>query len=316
MKRVELARARRPPCPARRRCSPRSGCSARDGRARAGARARAARTRRRPSGSGARAGTISRTRRLCSWPMKSHSNSSPWAATFCLQVLRAVLAHQPDPRLGEDSAAPRGHVLGGGEHLAPWRSRPARALAAASSSRDPREVRADRLGAQSGDQLNHATPPWRPARSPSRRWEKKRRRRSCTARRRAPPSRPRRAAARGRSPRGRSARVAVRVRPSARVHLGADLIAAAARAGPDAATISRRPRRARATRAPPARARPRPGPASRRAPSPPPRRSERHRQAVGAQHDRAQPASAVACPSASRSGTAATRAPPASRSLR
>ena len=38
--------------------------------------------------------------------MKSHSNSSPWAATFCLQILRAVLADEPDAGLGERAAAP------------------------------------------------------------------------------------------------------------------------------------------------------------------------------------------------------------------
>ena len=49
--------------------------------------------------------------------MKSHSNSSPCAATFCCEVLRAVLADEADAGLGEHRQIVGGHVLDGREHL-------------------------------------------------------------------------------------------------------------------------------------------------------------------------------------------------------
>ena len=58
--------------------------------------------------------------------MKSHSNSSPWACDLGLEVLGAVLPHEPHPALREQRACPRsGDVLGGGEDL----DRPALAAA-------------------------------------------------------------------------------------------------------------------------------------------------------------------------------------------
>ena len=61
---------------------------------------------------------------------------------------------------------PRDHPAAPGARRARRRRRARRARARGS----PRT----RSGAQAGDQLNHATPAWRPARAPSRRWEKKR----------------------------------------------------------------------------------------------------------------------------------------------
>ena len=72
------------------------------------ARAVAAPTRAPPSGSGARRGATSLTLRLCSAPMKSHSNRSRVRSCLAAQLLGAVLPHQLDAALGE-----RGQVVGG-----------------------------------------------------------------------------------------------------------------------------------------------------------------------------------------------------------
>ena len=46
-------------------------------------------------------------RRLCSWPMKSHSNSSPWAATFSCRSWARFSPTRRDAGLGEQRADPR-----------------------------------------------------------------------------------------------------------------------------------------------------------------------------------------------------------------
>src|SRR5262249_30176180 len=136
-----------------------------------------------------------------------------------LEVLRAVLADHADAGLGENGKVVDGHVLGRGEYL----DLPPRLLARRSGPAHGSpdllppllEVRAHRVGAQGGDQLNHATPAWRPARAPSRRCEKKSRSqivqmpRSCTRLTPAASSRSRAMACRSMWP------AALRTRPSA-----------------------------------------------------------------------------------------------------
>ena len=93
---------------------------------------------------------------------------------LALEILRAVLADETDARLGEGGELLQREVLGRGQDLdlrAPWPH--AGGLRSFASSGDrlvqALEVRAHDLRAQARDQLSHATPAWRPARSPSRR---------------------------------------------------------------------------------------------------------------------------------------------------
>ena len=107
-------------------------------------------------------GTIWRTLRLCSRPMKSQVNSSPWAATLREEILRTVLPHELDARLSEQRHVLERDVLGRREHL----HRGGVASRAHGSGGDLlthlREVCGDRLGAQIGDQLSHVEGPGAP----------------------------------------------------------------------------------------------------------------------------------------------------------
>ena len=256
--------------------------------ARGGARARAARTREATEWISRTCGTIARTRRLCSWPMKSHSNSSPCGRDL---RLRDPARGSRRPARRRPAPAPAGpardtYLVAASTSTSPALARP---RAGGAPPRDllahPREVRADPLGAQVGDQLNHATPAWRPARAPSRRWEKKRSSQIVHAADVVAPRHARRQQPLARDrpqvdvpARARRVRAAER-----RVHLLADLVAA----GPAPGPIDRDDRRPR-----------RPAPASARTPSSStpaarprqpactiataPSRAERDRQAVGA----------------------------------
>ncbi len=87
-----------------------------------------------------------------------------------LEVLRAVLARDGDPRLGEDAELLERDVLDGGEDLDLGRVAPG----AGDLLADPLEVRAHDARVDAPDQLRHAIPAWRPVTPRSRRWEKKR----------------------------------------------------------------------------------------------------------------------------------------------
>src|SRR5262249_51947278 len=78
---------------------------------------------------------------------------------LALQVLRAVLPHQLHPGGGQRGKLLVRAVLGGRED----------AHVVADLLSDAREVRLHARGVESPDQLNHATPAWRPAVAPSRR---------------------------------------------------------------------------------------------------------------------------------------------------
>src|SRR5205807_3488265 len=93
-----------------------------------------------------------------------------------LEVLPAVLPDQLDARLGEHGQLLGGHVLGRREDLdgaLPIDLRRRAGAGGVDLLPQALQVGAHALGAQTGDQLSHATPAWRPARGPSRRWEKK-----------------------------------------------------------------------------------------------------------------------------------------------
>jgi len=84
------------------------------------------------------------------------------------EVLGAVLAHQLDAGLGEHRELLDRHVLDRREDLHVGRVAPG----GGDLGADPLEVRADHVGPQSGDQLNHTSPACRPVTPRSRRWEK------------------------------------------------------------------------------------------------------------------------------------------------
>ena len=84
------------------------------------------------------------------------------------QVLRAVLADQRDAALGERPQLGHRQVLDRGQDL------DLRGIATGGGDllADARQVGGDPLGGQAVDQVNHATPAWRPVTPRSRRWEK------------------------------------------------------------------------------------------------------------------------------------------------
>ncbi len=89
-----------------------------------------------------------------------------------LELLRAVLAHQANARLGEPRQLVGGEVLDRREdlHLA---LRVGGALERSDDVRaDAFEVGVYPACVEARDQLNHAIPAWRPARAPSRLYEK------------------------------------------------------------------------------------------------------------------------------------------------
>ena len=171
--------------------------------------------------------------------MKSHSNSSPWAATFCW---RSCARFSPTRRTPASASARQllgGDVLGRREHLAPrGRGPPLRASArgdlrahAARGSRGPARRRRPVISST-------MRPPPGARRARLRGCGRRSaRRRSCRRRRRGPRRRRRRAAARRRSRAGRGGGRRAWAPRERVVHLGADLVAADARAGPTTAAI-------------------------------------------------------------------------------
>ena len=109
--------------------------------------------------------------------MKSHSNRPGWAPLLGDQVLRAVLADELDPGLGQGRQLLRRHVLDRRADL--HLGRPI-ALA------HPLEVLPHARGVEAAElarhPVSHATPPWRPVTPSSRRWEKNRSSRQCVHR--------------------------------------------------------------------------------------------------------------------------------------
>ena len=79
-----------------------------------------------------------------------------------LEVLGAVLARERDPGRGERADLLQRHVLDGGEDLGPFGELRA----------DPLEVLADAGDVEPADQSRHTSPAWRPVTPWSRRWEK------------------------------------------------------------------------------------------------------------------------------------------------
>ena len=232
-----------------------------------------------------------------------------------LEVLRAVLADQRDPGLGERPELLERHVLDRGEDLDAVRQ-----LAA-----DPREVGADAGGVEAGDQTRHTTPAWRPV-TPAVAAvgeEQAVPAHACTGRRRGSRRTPASASwARAIAARSRlRRRGARRGRANARVDLLADLVAAArARLGRSARSPGRRRRLAQRGDA---LARSRPPPAPRQpqcsAATAPSAASSTGRQSA-TNTSAGWPASAVAWPSscvtsraASRWRAAPSRRAPASR---
>ena len=124
-------------------------------------------------------GTIWRTLRLWSWPMKCQ-RASGWAACLRLELLGAVLAEQREPRRGERADVLGVDVLDRGR--AGRRRRVARRRVA-RRRRSPRGSARALARTRSGLYARHTTPAWRPVTPPSRRCEKKSvARTSCTAR--------------------------------------------------------------------------------------------------------------------------------------
>ena len=98
--------------------------------------------------------------------MKSQAKASPASVALGLEVLKAVLADQLDPRLGEALELLGDDVLGRGQDLDVWPAALAHPLEVARAR--PR----DRCPGSAQASI-HARPAWRPVRPASRRWEKK-----------------------------------------------------------------------------------------------------------------------------------------------
>jgi hypothetical protein len=227
-------------------------------------------------------GRICLTLRLWSWPMKCQRNVAG-PRRLGLELLRAVLAEQRDARLRERAELLERDVLDRGEQLDVAGSRPRGAA---------RDLLAHAVGVArraAPDQARHTTPAWRPVTPPSRRWEKN----SASAHIVHRPgvvdlgTPAARAAARD----GGEVEVALAARGrrsrEARVDLLADLVAAAAGAGPSAAVIGPSAPSSRSAATPSARM----PPASPRQPpcsaATAPRAVSATGEAVGREHERA-----------------------------
>ncbi len=121
-------------------------------------------------------GTIKRTRRLWSWPMKSHRNSSPCAWTLAWRSwARFSPTSRTPPRASRGMSSSETYLVAAristGGSLASARSRGAACGRRGDLLFDPREVLPHPAGIDPGDQVNQAIPACLPARAPSRRWE-------------------------------------------------------------------------------------------------------------------------------------------------
>ena len=85
------------------------------------------------------------------------------------EILRPILADEPDACLGKHWQVVDRDVLGRSEHLDSARRAPDGGDRHCDLLTHLGEVRPYDVCAQVGDQLNHATAPCRPARAPSRR---------------------------------------------------------------------------------------------------------------------------------------------------